>query len=87
MISAESSAMPNDSTVPVPLSALSLEGVPPTQGDSVAFSVTGRVVSVDGQTARIQPETINDQPVLADAGAEDRAMLDAAMQADSQAGY
>jgi hypothetical protein len=73
-------------TVPVPMAALALDGVAPGPGDSVSFTVSGRIVSAEGETARVQVETINDQPVAADAGAEDRAMMDAAEAADREAG-
>jgi hypothetical protein len=74
-------------TVPVPLAALTVDGIAPTQGDPVEFTVMGKVVSVDGQTANVQVENINDQPAMS-AEADDQAMMDAAMQADRQAeGY
>jgi hypothetical protein len=72
-------------TVPVPLAALSVDGTAPAQGDPVEFSVKGIVVSVDGQIANVQVESINDQPAMS-AEADDRAMMDAAMESDRQAG-
>jgi hypothetical protein len=47
----------------VPLDLLSEDGVPPQQGDSVDYSVTGTVQSVDAEDASIKIESVNGQPV------------------------
>ena len=51
----------------------------------MSFTVTGRIVSAEGQTAQVQVETVNDQPVAPDAAAEDRAMMEQAERADAEA--
>ena len=76
------------STVPVPLAALAVDGTPPAEGDEVSFTVSGRIVSTDGQMAQVEVATINDQPVAMSDEATDRAMMDEAAQADSSSeGY
>jgi hypothetical protein len=58
----------------VPLDLLSEDGVPPQEGDSVDYSVSGTVQSVDAEDATIKIESVNGQPVdesAADEAAED----------------
>jgi hypothetical protein len=50
-------------TCRIPLDLLSEDGVPPAEGDSVDYSVTGTVTSVSGSTADIKIESVNGQPV------------------------
>jgi hypothetical protein len=50
-------------TSDVPVSALAEGGVPPEEGDSVSFSVEGKVQSVTGQTATVSIDSINGEPV------------------------
>jgi hypothetical protein len=57
-------------TASVPIDALSQEGVPPSQGDDVSFSVDGTVQSVSGNSARVKINAIDGNPVGAGAGAE-----------------
>lgn len=83
MVSPNPSSQPSAGTVPVPLESLAVEGVPPAQGDSVQFTVAGRIVSIDGATAQVQVETVNEQPVAMDDAAQDRAMMEAAERADA----
>jgi hypothetical protein len=83
-MSTPASAAPTAGTVPVPLAALAVDGVSPAQGDNVSFTVTGRIVSAEGQSAQVQVETINDQPIAADEAAEDLAMREAARASDEQ---
>jgi len=47
----------------VPLAALSGGGVPPEEGDSVQYSVEGKVQSVSGNTATVEIDTVNGEPV------------------------
>ena len=56
-------------TSDVPVASLSEDGVPPEQGDSVSFSVEGKVQSVSGNTATVSIDSINGEPV-AEEGAE-----------------
>jgi hypothetical protein len=56
-------------TSDVPVASLSEDGVPPEQGDSVNFSVEGKVQSVSGNTATVSIDSINGEPV-AEEGAE-----------------
>lgn len=53
----------------MPLAALSEGGVPPEEGDSVQFSVEGKVQSVTGNTATVSIDSINGEPV-AEEGSE-----------------
>lgn len=50
-------------TTQVPVSALEEDGVPPEEGDSVSFSVEGKVQSVDGNTATVSIDSINGEPL------------------------
>jgi hypothetical protein len=54
----------------VPLDLLSEDGVPPQEGDSVDYSVTGTVQSVDAEDATIKIESVNGEPVDESAAAE-----------------
>jgi|SRR6267378_243864 len=56
-------------TSDVPIAALSEGGVPPEEGDSVQFSVEGKVQSVTGNTATVSIDSINGEPV-AEEGSE-----------------
>ena len=56
-------------TSDVPVAALAEGGVPPEEGDSVSFSVEGKVQSVTGQTATVSIDSINGEPV-AEEGSE-----------------
>lgn len=56
-------------TSDVPVASLSEDGVAPEQGDSVSFSVEGKVQSVSGNTATVSIDSINGEPV-AEEGAE-----------------
>ena len=50
-------------TTQVPVNALAEDGVPPEEGDSVSFSVEGKVQSVEGGTATVEIDSINGEPV------------------------
>jgi hypothetical protein len=50
-------------TCKVPLAALSEGGVPPEEGDSVSYSVEGKVQSVPGNTATVSIDSINGEPI------------------------
>lgn len=80
---APSSATASAGTVPVPLTALAIDGTPPAAGDDVSFSVAGRIVAIDGEMAQVEVASINDQPMAAGPEADDRAMMDEAMRADA----
>jgi hypothetical protein len=54
----------------VPLDLLAADGVPPQQGDSVDYSVTGTVQSVDAEDATVKIESVNGQPVSESAATE-----------------
>src|SRR5882762_6631799 len=56
-------------TCDVPVASLAEGGVPPEEGDSVSYSVEGKVQSVSGNTATISIDSINGEPV-AEEGAE-----------------
>jgi hypothetical protein len=47
----------------VPISAISEGGVPPEEGDTVQYSVEGKVESVTGNTATVSIDTINGEPI------------------------
>jgi hypothetical protein len=47
----------------VPVNSLAEDGVPPEQGDSVQYSVSGTVQSVSGPTATVKIDSINGEPV------------------------
>lgn len=60
----------------VPLDLLSEDGVPPSQGDSVSYSVEGTVQSTDAEDAVVKITSVNGSPVdesPADETAEDTA--------------
>jgi hypothetical protein len=50
-------------TTQVPVNALAEDGVPPEEGDSVSFSVEGKVESVSGSMATVSIDSINGEPV------------------------
>jgi hypothetical protein len=54
-------------TTNVPVNALAEDGVPPEEGDSVSFSVEGKVKSVSGDTATVSIDSINGEPVSEEA--------------------
>ena len=47
----------------MPISAISEGGVPPEEGDTVQYSVEGKVQSVTGNTATVSIDTINGEPI------------------------
>lgn len=54
----------------VPVTALQMpddqdQMTPPEVGDEVSYTVTGKVVSIEGGTARIERKTINGQEIEA----------------------
>lgn len=57
-------------TSKVPLDALSEDGVPPAQGDSVSFSCEGTVQSVDAEDATVKITSVNGSPVAEAPGDE-----------------
>jgi hypothetical protein len=62
-------------TCKVPLDLLSQDGVPPEQGDSVDYQVSGTVQSVDAEDATVKITSVNGEPVAesaADETAEDQ---------------
>lgn len=63
---------PGGYTCKVPVASLSESGVPPEQGDTVDYSVSGTVQSVSGNTATIKIDAINGEPV-AEEGTESAA--------------
>jgi hypothetical protein len=50
-------------TCKVPVAALAEGGVPPEEGDTVQYSVEGKVQSVSGNTATVSIDSINGEPV------------------------
>jgi hypothetical protein len=50
-------------TCKVPISAISEGGVPPEEGDTVQYSVEGKVESVPGNTTTVSIDTINGEPI------------------------
>ena len=89
--SSETGEAPEKCIVSIPVAALALDGASPAEGDEVDFKGTGRVVSIDGDTATIELSTINDEPVTEGPepteDAEDAAMRDAASKADENPSY
>ena len=61
-------------TAKIPLDLLSQDGVPPEQGDSVDFSVSATVSSVDAEDATVKITAVNGEPV--DESASDEASED-----------
>ena len=53
-----------------PLDAFSVNGTPPAEGDEVEFKVKGTVSRVEGGNAYVEPETVNDSPVMNDSGGQ-----------------
>jgi hypothetical protein len=68
-------------TAKIPLDLLSQDGVPPEQGDSVDFSVSATVSSVDAEDATVKITAVNGEPV--DESASDEATED---QGDTEGG-
>ena len=70
----------------IPVAALAIEGTAPEAGEEFTLpNVTARIVSIDGNQARIEIVAIDGNPIDA-AGAEpdaDEDMRQAAMDADS----
>jgi hypothetical protein len=58
---------PGGYTCKVPVNALAEDGVPPEEGDTVQYSVEGKVQSVTGGTATISIDSINGEPVAEEA--------------------
>lgn len=61
-------------TAKIPLDLLAQDGVPPEQGDSVDFSVSATVQSVDAEDATVSITSVNGEPVAespSDEAAED----------------
>jgi hypothetical protein len=61
-------------TAKIPLDLLAQDGVPPEQGDSVDFSVSATVKSVDAEDATVSITAVNGEPVnesASDEAAED----------------
>jgi hypothetical protein len=87
----ETGEAPEKCVVSVPVAALALDGNNPAEGDEVDFKGTGRVVSIDGDTATIELATINDADVTEGPepgeDTEDAAMRDAASKADANPNY
>jgi hypothetical protein len=55
-------------TARLPLSALMEGDTPPEEGDQVEFSVQGTVQSVQGDSAVVKVDSVNDEPVSEEAG-------------------
>src|SRR5215475_4828191 len=58
---------PGGYTCKVPVNALAEDGVPPEEGDTVQYSVSGTVQSVSGGTATVSIDSINGEPVAEEA--------------------
>jgi len=71
----------------LPVSALAVEGTMPEVGDSVEYTVKGRVSRIEGTEAYVMPEMVNGEPAAlapeAGADAPDE-MMAAARKADEQ---
>jgi hypothetical protein len=58
----------NDSDdLPVSVTTLEIDGVRPKVGDKVDLKVTGTIRKLVDETAFVVPETVNDQPMPAEA--------------------
>ena len=71
------------------VSALAVDGTTPEVGDSVEYTVKGRVSRIEGAEAYVMPETVNGEPAAlpAEAGADEDMpdeMMAAAMKADAE---
>jgi hypothetical protein len=55
-------------TCRVPLTALMEGDTPPEEGDTVEYSVSGTVQSIQGDTAVVKIDSVNDEPVSEEAG-------------------
>lgn len=76
----------DDGTISVPASSLSLgDGTTPEVGDKVTFTVEGTVSSVAGGNLMVKPDTINGDPVPAQAPkkSEQQTLRDGAMASDA----
>jgi len=74
----------------LPVSALAVDGTTPEVGDSVEYTVKGRVSRIEGSEAYVMPETVNGEPaaLAPEAGAEEDTgddMMAMAMKADAEA--
>jgi len=58
---------PGGYTCKVPVNSLAESGVPPEEGDTVEYSVSGTVQSVSGSDATIKIDSINGEPVSEEA--------------------
>lgn len=93
---AKPSSSPNLDSIPLDTLQMPDESEqmqPPEVGDEVNYTVTGKVVSIEGGTAKVQKTAINGQAVDADGdtdnspeneGAEDQALRDEAGAMDSK---
>lgn len=73
----------------LPVAALAVDGTTPEVGDSVEYTVKGRVSRIEGAEAYVMPETVNGEPaaLAPEAGAAEDApdeMMAAAMAADAE---
>ena len=55
--------------VRVPLAALAIDDAKPQPGDPVDLTATGSLSSIDGESAEVEIDSLNGQPVPQDAGA------------------
>jgi hypothetical protein len=67
---AEDRTVPGANAITVPLKALAIDGAAPQQGETVTVETEFTVVSVDGESAKIAPKSINGSPVGTDESGE-----------------
>lgn len=75
----------------LPVSALAVEGTTPEVGDSVEYTVKGRVSRIEGGEAYVLPETVNGEsaalpPEPGGENEDDSEMMMAAKKADEKDG-
>lgn len=77
---------PDDNDLTVSVESLAIDGVRPSEGDTVELKVTGRVRKLVNDTAFVTPETVNDQPMPSKPEtSEEEDYMAAAHKADQQA--
>lgn len=54
---------PGEYTCRIPVNSLSESGVPPEEGDTVEYSVSGTVTSVSDGEATVKIDSVNGEPV------------------------
>jgi hypothetical protein len=76
----------SDSDLAVAIGTLEVDGIRPSVGDEVSCKVKGPITKIVNEVAYVTPETVNDQPIPADApDATDDELMKSAMAHDQMA--